>query len=428
MATQSAEQARDLTGAFQAFSAISQQLVDAYSVLEKQVADLTQELAAARGERLRQLAEKERLANRLQTLLAALPAGVIVLDAQARVCECNLAACTILGEPLMGETWATVVTRCVERTSEPGHDLTLRNGRTLSVSSCALESEPGQIILLQDVTETRSLQSTVDHQRRLSLMGEMVASLAHQVRTPIAAALLYANNLSIPHLRPQDRERFCEKIVDRLHHLDCVVGDMLLFSKNELKREDSVPLSVLLADLAAATAPLVNAHGATLRIEPPHCDVNLMVNRSALQSVFQNLILNALPAGNGATTIEMRSHLEQGLLHLTIQDDGPGVPPEVRDRIFDPFFTTRSNGTGLGLSVVRSVLRAHEGDIVLHSSSPRGTTFVVSLPFPRAETSLTSSLATATCELDCETRSFAAADAGRGIRRTERQVSLVSTP
>lgn len=425
MATQSAEQARDLTGAFQAFSAISQQLVDAYSVLEKQVADLTQELAAARGERLRQLAEKERLANRLQTLLAALPAGVIVLDAETRVCECNLAACTILGEPLMGEVWATVVARCVERTSEPGHDVVLKNGRMLSVSSCALESEPGQIILLQDVTENRSLQSTVDHQRRLSLMGEMVASLAHQVRTPIAAALLYANNLSTPHLRPEDRERFCAKIVGRLQHLDCIVGDMLLFAKNELKREDSVALSVLLADLVAAMAPVVSAHAATLHIEPPRCDIHLLVNRTALQSVFQNLILNALQAGTGGIAVELRSYFEPGRLRITIDDNGPGVPPEVRHRIFDPFFTTRSNGTGLGLSVARSVLRAHEGDLALHSSSPRGTTFVVSLPLLRTETSLTSSLATATSHSDSEANRLAGA--GHRKRRAERQADRAST-
>lgn len=393
MSIQSAEQARDLAGAFQAFSQMSQQLVDAYRVLEEQVASLTKELAAARSERLRQLAEKECLANRLQSLLTALPAGVIVLNEQSCVCDCNRAACDALGEPLLGEYWPDIVARCVETTSEPGHDVVLKNGRIFSVSSCRLNSEPGQILLLQDVTETRSLQNTVDHQRRLSQMGEMVASLAHQVRTPIAAALLYANNLTNTQLRTEDRERFSGKIIGRLQHLERIVSDMLLFAKSEFKCNDTIALKDLLGDIVNAMAPVISAYQARLVVAQPVPNIKILGNRAALQSVFQNIILNAIQAGNGNITITLRANHDSQFMCVRVEDDGPGVSPHVRDRIFDPFFTTQSNGTGLGLAVARSVLKAHEGDIVLEDTCAQGATFLITLPLIRAETALISSLA-----------------------------------
>jgi two-component system sensor histidine kinase FlrB len=341
---------------------------------------------------LRQLAEKECLANRLQTLLTALPAGVIVLDELSYVCECNRAACDALGEPLLGEHWTDVVARCVETTSELEHDVILRNGRTLSVTSCRLGTESGQILLLQDVTETRSLQKTVDHQRRLTRMGEMVAALAHQVRTPIAAALLYANNLTNAQLRAEDRERFSGKIIGRLQHLERIVSDMLLFAKSELRCDDTIALTDLFGDIVIAMAPVLAVNHAHLVVDKPIPNAHILGNRSALQSVFQNIILNAIQAGNGNMSITLSANQDHDAVHIRVHDNGPGVAPEVRDRIFDPFFTTQSNGTGLGLAVARSVLKAHGGDIVLEGST-KGAAFSISLPLIRAETALISSLA-----------------------------------
>src|SRR5699024_8827775 len=168
---------------------------------------LSRELAAARDQRLIELAEKERLANRLSHLLAALPAGVIVLDAQGVVQTANPAAAELLGSPLEGIAWPAVYGRAVAGAGGADSELELNGGRRVTLSSCDLGGEPGRILVLQDVTEARALQALADRRRRLSAMGEMAASLAHQIRTPLASALLYVGHLGARNLGNADRER-----------------------------------------------------------------------------------------------------------------------------------------------------------------------------------------------------------------------------
>ena len=111
------------------------------------------------------------------TVLEALPAGVIILNARGLVKECNPAAVALLGEPLIGEKWAAVINRSFKPQADDGHEVSLRDGRKLSVQTCSLENGPGQLVLLYDLTETRELQSRVARNERLSMMGRMVASL-----------------------------------------------------------------------------------------------------------------------------------------------------------------------------------------------------------------------------------------------------------
>ena len=173
-----------LEQAFAAFNAHSAQLEDAYRELKSQVGVLTRELAAARRERERQQAEKQRLARRLDGLLGALPGGVLVLDGDGRIFECNTAATALLGEPLLEQRWQDVVTRAGAVLADG--ELTLANGRRVGISRRRLDGEPGHILLLTDVTETRRLQALLARNERLSEMGEMAARLAHQIRTPLS--------------------------------------------------------------------------------------------------------------------------------------------------------------------------------------------------------------------------------------------------
>ena len=129
---------------------------------------------------------------RLKSLLQALPAGVVVLDGEGRVQECNPAAIDLLDEPLQGEIWRNVIARAFDPKSCSSQDAVTRKGRIVSISTCPLGPHiPGQIILLQDVTEKRQMQARIDQQQRLASMGQMAAQLAHQIRTPLSAALLY---------------------------------------------------------------------------------------------------------------------------------------------------------------------------------------------------------------------------------------------
>ena len=179
-----------LEQAFSLFSQMSTQLTDSYSLLEARVTELKGELAVVSAQRMAELAEKERLANRLQHLLDLLPGGVIVIDDRGRVREANPAACELLGLPLEGELWRHVITRCFAPREDDGHEISLIDGRRLSISTRSLDAEPGQLVLLNDLTETRRLQDQLARHERLSSLGRMVASLAHQICTALWAGLM----------------------------------------------------------------------------------------------------------------------------------------------------------------------------------------------------------------------------------------------
>ena len=188
--------AERLTDAFELFNELSKNLSDSYQELQKQVATLSKELAAARSERHKTLVEKEKLADRLQHILAALPAAVIVVNGKNQVVDCNAIAVNYLGEPLIGQKWMDIVRRSLITVFDNPHERQLMNGKRVSITQNALNNESGQIILLSDVSELRSLQDRVNQQKHLSSMGEMVASMAHQVRTPLSTAILYASQMN----------------------------------------------------------------------------------------------------------------------------------------------------------------------------------------------------------------------------------------
>ena len=143
------------------------------------------------AQRMQELAEKERLANRLQSLLDLLPGGVIVIDGQGVVREANPVARNLLGQPLVGMLWRQVIARNFAPREDDGHEISLKDGRRLSIATRSLHAEPGQLVLLTDLTETRRLQDQLSRHERLSALGRMVASLAHQIRTPLSAACCY---------------------------------------------------------------------------------------------------------------------------------------------------------------------------------------------------------------------------------------------
>ncbi|HKK13634.1 MAG TPA: ATP-binding protein [Gammaproteobacteria bacterium] len=383
--------AQQLTDAFLVFNDLSAQLEGAYRELEQRVAQLNEELAAARSERLRHLAERERLANRLEKLLEALPGGVVVLDGTGCVAECNPAALDLLGGPLLQQAWEAVCARAFAPRSDDTHHVSLHDGRQVTISRRPLDSEPGQILLLHDVTETRVLQEQVERQHRLTAMGEMTAGLAHQIRTPLSAALLYADHLGRPDLRAEERRRFCAKLTARLHYLERIVNDMLQFARGGGFGAERLSVDDLVSAFRAALEPQLHAAGGTCDVVGLAEDIKLFGNREALLGVLLNLATNALQATTGTPRLMLTLTTDgDGRLCMALSDNGPGIPDSVRARLFEPFFTTRPDGTGLGLAVVQAVVRAHRGHIDVQSSPGAGTTFTVSLPSADTQAALSS--------------------------------------
>jgi two-component system, sensor histidine kinase FlrB len=242
-----------------------------------------------------------------------------------------------------------------------------------------LKQQEGQLIQITDLTETRRLQDQLGHMERLSALGKMAASLAHQIRTPLAAAMLYGANLANRTLSNEARGSFQKKLMDRLRDLETQVSDVLLFARNgEQQVVSAIELTELITSIEHGAEAMLQQVGASLRIEMDEPPIPLLANSSALASAINNLLANALQAG--ATQLLISAHKTGDEVMLRIVDNGRGMSRELLGRIFEPFYTTRSNGTGLGLAVVQSVVQAHQGKVEVASVAGEGSCFTLRLP------------------------------------------------
>ena len=367
-----------LEQAFARFNQMSTQLSESYSLLEARVTELKGQLALVSAQRMQELAEKERLAHRLQSLLDLLPGGVIVIDGQGVVREANPVARNLLGQPLVGMLWRQVIARNFAPREDDGHEISLKAGRRLSIATRSLHAEPGQLVLLTDLTETRRLQDQLSRHERLSALGRMVASLAHQIRTPLSAALLYASHLTEQELPVEQQQRFAGRLKERLHELEHQVRDMLIFARGELPLPDRLAPPALFDALRAAAEP----HVLDMQVRW-QCDSRageLLCNRDTLVGSLLNLLENAIQAAGREARLKVHLYRRGQALRLCISDNGPGIDPATLARLGEPFFTTKTTGTGLGLAVVKAVVRAHQGDVQLRSRLGRGTCAILTLP------------------------------------------------
>jgi two-component system sensor histidine kinase FlrB len=391
---------KGLEESFQTFNELSQSLETTYHSLEDRVNELQSHVLQSQREARSHIETQDR-ARLLSTVLKVLPAGVLVLDSTGRVQECNQAAEALLGQPLHGELWIDVVKRCFAPQDDDGYEVSLRDGRRVSVSTCPLGDEPGQVLLLTDVTETRSLQDRLSQQKRLAALGEMAASLAHQIRTPLSAAILSVSQIKNNRLPESKRNDVVDKLLVNIRQLENLVNDMLLFSRSGLTGEEPFSMDALLESLESAIQNTVHTHaqcGAhTCQIINDTNDISVVGNPHVLQSALLNLVNNAIEAAtkangtNGQVKVKVYS-LGLNTVDIKVQDNGCGVPQDIQEKIFDPFFTTRSNGTGLGLAVVRAIARAHRGEVWLESSpdstlvstldtkNGEGSAFIMRLP------------------------------------------------
>lgn len=314
--------ARQLAEAFRQFSEASEALTGAYAGLQTQVGQLTE---------------------RLSVLMGALPAGVVVLDREGRVVQANRVVEAMFATSLAGVLWEAF---CATRLM---------------------------------ATEAHRMRLAAERQERLAAMGEMVAGLAHQLRTPLSAALLYTATMVQQEMGPADRERIGNRAIERLRHLEKLIRDMLLFARGETLGREPFAICDLVAELAQTLEPVARAKG--LGFEPAcDCGASQVVgDRKAIVGALTNLLENAVQATEAGGRVRFDAALDGGLVRFSVTDTGKGIDPALQSRLFEPFFTTRPDGTGLGLAIARGVARAHGGDIGIQSEPGRGTTFTLTL-------------------------------------------------
>jgi PAS domain S-box-containing protein len=233
----------------------------------------------------------------------------------------------------------------------------------------------------------RQVQADLAHVTRMTTMGELTASLAHEIKQPIYAALTDAKTClrwlghDVPDV-PEAREAASRLVKDVTRAADIIARVSSLFKKGALQRE-LVDVNELIREMIILLRSEANRYSIAIRTELAEDLPKVMADRVQLQQVFMNLMLNGIDAmkeTTGGVELTIKSEAEDGRLLISVSDTGMGLPPEQGDMIFKAFFTTKDNGTGMGLPISRSIIESHGGRLWAAGTSGRGATFQFTLP------------------------------------------------
>jgi PAS domain S-box-containing protein len=238
-----------------------------------------------------------------------------------------------------------------------------------------------------DITRTRELERTARTAEKLAAVGTLTAGLAHEIRNPLNAALLQLTLVERRVARVPDTNgplvgEPLSRIRGELTRLTDLLTDFLAFARPKVFANEQVDLCELTWDVTTLQQAVASNMGRTLVLEAPQPRVlKVTGDRSALKGVLVNLCRNALEAARTRVVVKLHQEGQQAV--LSVEDDGPGLPPQVAARIFEPFFTTKEGGTGLGLAHVFAVVGAHGGEVSLENRPDGGAMARLALPLSR---------------------------------------------
>jgi two-component system sensor kinase FixL len=342
-------------------------------------------------------------AARWRAIIDATVDGIIVVDSSGRIEAFNAAAQRMFGYSeaealgqnvslLMPEPDRTHHDAYIRRHLQTGQKRVIGIGRAvtasrrdgttfpvhLSVGELELDGEKHFTGILHDLSRRTELEDRLRESSALARLGEMAAVIAHEVKNPLAAVRGAIQVLGTRLPASQSDAAIVKEILARLDALNDLIHDLLVFARPpapKLARTDLVALISSIATLFK-TDPAFAALGIELAgsVPPLDADGNL------LTIVFQNLLINSAQAMQGRGRIDVKMTAHDGWHEIQVIDNGPGIPPEIRESLFRPFKTTKARGTGLGMATAKRLVEMHGGTIAVECPEAGGTAVTIRLP------------------------------------------------
>ncbi len=238
-----------------------------------------------------------------------------------------------------------------------------------------------------DVTERLEMERRSAANEALATLGRLTAGLAHEIRNPLNAAMLQLELLGRSAARLPEASGIASRaaiVREEVQRLSRLLQDFLSLARPSELRTEPVSLQAVIREVEQLERPLAEQGGVRLRSELPEEELRVRGDPARLKQVLVNLVGNALEAlserGEGRIVVRARRAPDADEVLLEVEDDGPGIAPQVAERLFEPFVTTKEGGTGLGLALVRQVVERHGGQVTLRPRPQGGTIATVRLP------------------------------------------------
>ncbi len=410
--TMSLETAPKMNVATQVPAAVPNRPASPKGMVQNELASLTDALSRIRSDFTDNLNRLQRQASFLENLQRILDQSgdmVVIVDGSNSVTFSNQAAREKLGllpdvnmrhslaEGLLKDEDASRLAAILESWEARDEDLQFNraDGGTVFVHCIqTVAALPGQeqskIIVLRDTTERRKMERQLYRSEQLAALGQLISGVAHELNNPLAAVLGFAELCRDSHLDHEELQRNLEIIEREASRTAHIVENLLTFSRQHHAKKVVIDVHDLVERCFTLLAYNFRTNSVTIRRSySGHVGV-LEVDEYQVQQVFINLIINASQAMKEAATpapcitLSTRISEDGKAVLVEVADNGPGIPSDILPRIFEPFFTTKKDdqGTGLGLTISRSIVRNHKGDITVATRLGSGTTFTISLPVP----------------------------------------------
>ena len=239
--------------------------------------------------------------------------------------------------------------------------------------------KPYQYIAIRaDITARKAAEERLAQQAALARVGQMAAVVAHEVRNPLAG-IKGAIQVLMSRRGSDDSELpVMRDIVTRIDALSELINDLMVFARPRPPRLTAVDIHSILADAITIVRRDPSAHGVEIAVTGE--DVSVTADGELVRATVLNLLLNAAQAMGAQGRIDVHTSRDSSSAFVQIRDNGPGIPPEIRDQVFEPFFTTKARGGGLGLPIARRTVELHGGSLTLDCPPAGGTIVTMSLP------------------------------------------------
>ncbi|MCM3124617.1 MULTISPECIES: PAS domain S-box protein [Bacillaceae] len=287
--------------------------------------------------------------------------------------------------PKVLEKVASVVENCSPQMFEL--QLMHKNGKPLIFQSTTLpiivnEKIAGIICNSRDVTELRETEERLRRTDKLSVVGELSASVAHEIRNPLTSL---KGLVQLLQMEDEKHQLYYQIMIDELNRINHIVSELLLLAKPQQIKYTEADLQMILHDVISLLKTEASLHNIQIEFEVKDHPVMIECEPNQLKQLFINIVKNAIEASSGGDSVFITLESFDNNASIRVKDEGIGISKELLERIGEPFYSSKEKGTGLGMTVSFKIVQSHNGTIKFYSEPEIGTEVIVQLPIKHEE-------------------------------------------